>query len=212
MNAWRLTGAALLAALTTAAVGADEPKDKGKAKSDPPGAAVEAVLVAKKATYKLDLGGKSGDEFKKAIAAGDDTGDYPEAPAVDLVLELRNKSDKDVIVKVGGTMNVLDLDVQGPGATTVTLKKQITPKLIKAPQMVSIPAGKSENVPIAALSFGFKGAKRAYWTEPGKYTLAASYKTWVSPAPAGAKAGDDGFAEVTLTSAPETIVVEKDAK
>jgi len=31
---------------------------KDEAKSDPPGAHVEAKLVAKKATYPLDLGGK----------------------------------------------------------------------------------------------------------------------------------------------------------
>ncbi len=65
---------------------------KDEAKSDPPGAHVEAKLVAKKATYPLDLGGKSAEEFKKAIAAAAATGDYPDPPQVDLVLAQRQRS------------------------------------------------------------------------------------------------------------------------
>jgi hypothetical protein len=206
---WRLGAAAVLAACVLAAGGgADEPKDKDKAKTDPPGAPVEAVLKVKKATYALDLGGKGGDEFKKLIAAGDDTGVYPPAPAVDLALELKNTGEKDIRLRVEGTQNVLDLDLQGPGAVTAALKRQITPKLIVASKTITLEPGKSYEIPITSLSFGFKGDHRAYWTEAGKYTLAASYKTALSPVPAGGKDGGDGFAPLTVTSAPAAIAVE----
>jgi hypothetical protein len=207
---WRLVGAALAAAcLLAAAARADEPKkDKDKARTDPPGAPVEAVLTAKKTTYQLDLGGKNAADFKKSIEYGDTTGEYPEAPAVDLVLELRNTGDKDIQIKVGGTMNVIDLDLQGPGAVSAELKRRITPKLIVASKTITLAPGKSEEVPITSLAYGFKGGYRAWWTEAGKYTLSASYKTSVSPVPAGAKDNGDGFADVKVISAPTTITVE----
>jgi hypothetical protein len=207
---WRLVLAAAAAAtLSAAAAHADDPaKDKDKGKTDPPGAPIEAVLKAKKATYTLELGGKSAAEFKKAVEGGDATGEYPEAPAVDLVLELRNTGDKDVQVKVGGTMNVIDLDLQGPGAVSAQLKRQITNKLLIASKTITLAPGKSEEVPVTSLGYGFKGGYRAWWTEPGKYTLSASYKTSVSPVPAGGKDNGDGFADVKVISAPTTITVE----
>jgi hypothetical protein len=186
---------------------AEEKKDA--AKSDPPGAVVEAKLVAKKATYKLDLGGKSADEFKKALDDAATTHEYPEPPQVDLVLELVNTSDKEVQVKIGGTSNVVTLDLKGTGAVSVPIKGRITNKLVIAPKAVALAPGKSVSVPIISLAYGFKNSTdQAYWTAAGEYMLAASYKTWISPAPKDAKADADGFAAVTLTSAPVKITVE----
>jgi hypothetical protein len=209
MMHWPQVLAAVAAATLLAAAHADDPaKDKDKGKTDTPGAPIEAVLTAKKATYTLDLGGKSAAEFKKAIEGGDATGDYPEAPAVDLVLELRNTGDKEIQAKVGGTMNVIDLDLQGPGAVSAQLKRRITNKLVVASKTISLAPGKSEEAPVTSLAYGFKGGYRAWWTEPGKYTLSASYKTSVSPVPAGGKDNGDGYADVKVTSAPTTITVE----
>jgi hypothetical protein len=186
---------------------ADEPK-KDQGKTDPAGVPLEATLVAKQAPYALDLGGRTAEEFRKLIQAGDDTGRYPPPPKVDLVLELRNTGDKDLQVQMGGTRNVVTLDLQGKGGVSVKLKKQITPKFIIASKPVTLAPGKSASVPITSFSYGFKGSDNAYWTEPGEYTLAASYQTAVSPAPKDAKAGPDGFAPVTVTSAPIKIKVE----
>src|SRR6516162_8193894 len=76
----------------------DKDKDKDKPKSDPKGAPIQATLTAKKTTFKLDLGGKTAEEFNKTIK--DEK--YPPAPAVDMVLELKNTSDKDVEVWISG--------------------------------------------------------------------------------------------------------------
>ena len=109
---------------------------------------------------------------------------------------------------MNGTTNVIDLELQGPGAVSVALKGRITNKLIIAPMTITLERGKSQTIPITSLAYGFKGSHNAYWLEPGKYTLTASYKTTVSPAPAGATPADEGFGAVTITSAPLTITVE----
>jgi hypothetical protein len=47
----------------------------------------------------------------------------------------------------------------------------------------------------------------SYWTEPGDYTLVATYKTAVSPVPEGAKDNGKGFGPVTIISAPVKLKV-----
>jgi hypothetical protein len=198
MKTWRLATAVLACGLAAAAR-ADEPKDLP----------IEATLKAAQDKYTLDLGGKTADEFKKALEAAATSGKYPDAPTVNLLLELKNTSDKEVKVKVGGTTTVLELELKGPGAVTVPLKNRVTTKIVVLPKEVTLAPGKSVTVPVERLAFGFKGdASRAYWTEPGKYTLTASYKTFIGPAPKGVKDNGDGFGTVTLTSSAATVTVE----
>jgi hypothetical protein len=176
-------------------------------KTDPPGVPLEARLVANQATYALDLGGQTAEEFRQAIQAGADSGRYPPPPRVDLVLEFRNTGTRDLQVKTGGTLNAVTLDLRGPGAVSVKLQKQITPKLVVASQVLTLAPGKSASVPITSLSYGVKGSDNAYWTEAGEYTLTAGYQTAVAPGPRDARAGPDGFTPVTVTSAPIKIKV-----
>ena len=183
------------------------PADETKGKSDPPGVPVEARLEAKTANYTLDLGGKTGKEFRERAQGGETTRTYPPAPQVDLVLHLRNTSDKPIDIRIGGTTTWVVLDLAGPGAVNVPLKGQITSKIAIAPKVVSLKPGQSETVPIKSLSHGFKGSHRAYWTEPGDYMLSAGYKTAISPAPKGATDAGNGFGNVTITSAPIKIKV-----
>src|SRR5688572_8842623 len=99
----RSVGLALLVSFALPLVSLADDAKKDGPKSDPPGAPVEAKLVAKKATYKLDLGGKSADEFKKDVRAAFQTGEgVPPAVAVALELQLRNTGDKAVQVWVEG--------------------------------------------------------------------------------------------------------------
>ena len=196
--------ALLLLTVLAVASGADDPKLADKGKTDPPGAPLEAVLTSKAASYQLDLGGMTADEVRKAI----DAGVYPPPPAVDLSLELRNTGDKDVQIRMNGTTNVIDLDLKGPGAVSVALKGRITNHLIVAPKTITLERGKGQTIPITSLAYGFKGSHNAYWLAPGKYTLTASYKTTMAPAPAGAAPADEGFGAVTITSAPLVITVE----
>jgi hypothetical protein len=185
---------------------ADETKQGGK--SDPPGVPVQARLESRKPSYNLDLGEMTAEQFRKQVKDADTSGAYPPAPAVDLVLTLHNSGDREVDIRVGGTTTIVTLDLQGPGALNVPLKRQITSKIVIAPRVVTLKPGQSEAVPITSLSYGFKGSHRAYWTEPGEYTLSASYRTAMSPAPKGSTDAGNGFGTVTLTSAPIKLKVK----
>ena len=182
--------------------GDSQPTDKGK--TDPPGVPLAATLTSTPASYALDLGGKTADEVRKQIEAGD----YPAPPPVDLKLELRNIGDKDLLIRMGGTTTILNLELKGPAAVTVAFKGRRANHLVVAPKTITLAPGKSQSVPISSLSFGFKDSHGAYWLAPGKYTLTASYKTTVSPAPAKAVAADEGFGEATILSAPLIVTVE----
>ena len=97
---------------------AGDPTTTDKGKTDPPGVPLAALLTSKPASYTLDLGGKTADEVRKQIEAGD----YPPPPTVDLSLELRNTGDKDLLIRMGGTTTIIDLDLKGPAAVITALK------------------------------------------------------------------------------------------
>jgi hypothetical protein len=174
-------------------------------KTDQP---VTATLTAKTTTYKLDLGDKSADEFKKMLKDAEKSGKVPETPKVEMSLELKNNTDKDVQVWIGGDPVVITLDLKGPGAVSVKPQLAFTTIFI-GPKPVTIAAGKTHSIPVTSLKYGFRGASMmSYWTEAGDYTLTASIKTGISPAPKDAKNVKDGFGEVTLTTEPLKIKVE----
>ncbi len=81
---------------------------------------VTATLVAKQKTYTLNRGGMTAEAYKKATEDAVQAGKAPPAPpTVDLALELKNTSAKEVQVWVGGTQLQIDLDLRGPGALSV---------------------------------------------------------------------------------------------
>src|SRR5437879_4577423 len=174
-----LLTAVTILVLGTATVRADDKKDDPKPADLP----VTAKLVAKTTSYSLDLGGKSGDEFRKLLKDAEKAGKVPASPKVDLVLQLKNTSDKDVKIWTSGDPVQLNLDLQGKGAVSVTARQAFTQEF-RSPTAITIPAGKTHEIPIASLTYGFRGlAMQAYWTEPGDYMLSASLKTAISPAP-----------------------------
>jgi hypothetical protein len=196
-----LAGLALLGLASGA--WADDKKEEPKAAGP-----VTATLVAKTATYKLDLGGKKADEYKEALKKGEEEGKVPPPPAVEMTLELKNTSDKDVEVWVSGDPVVMTLELKGPGAVSVK-PRVFFPSIFIAAKPVKIEAGKTHSIPVTSLQYGFRNASMmAYWTEPGDYTLTASLKTGVSPAPKDSKETKDGFGVVTLTTEPIKIKVE----
>jgi hypothetical protein len=203
-----LTGLLGLLIVLPASVRADEKKADEKKADEKEKLPVTAKLVAKKATYTLDLGDKSADEFKKAIEEGKKTGKVPPAPAVELVLEITNTSEKDVEIWFKGDAVTVDLDLKGPGALSAGAAGAFTTD-IRLPEAMTLAAGKTHSIPFASLQYGFRGTgMRAYWTEAGDYTLAATFKTGIKPAPKDAKNLENGFAKVTLTSEPVKIKVE----
>src|SRR4051794_3131884 len=87
---------------------------------------LELRVVAKKATYTWDGGGKSPKEFRKMldefVEAQKKQPNFGGAvlpaqpPVVELALEITNKGMEDVTVYVGGDTNVYTFDLKGPGA------------------------------------------------------------------------------------------------
>jgi len=184
-------------------VRADEPK-----RANVP---ISAKLVTKKDTYKLDLAGKSADDFKKLLKDNEgQSAKLPKAPVVDLVLEFTNTSDKELQLSISGDSTTLNLELKGPGAVSVTAEMMFTADL-KPNKAVTLAAGKSYSLPITSLVYGFRGvAQAAYWTEAGEYTITASFKTGISPAPKGSAKDPNytDFGSVTIKAEPVKIKVE----
>jgi hypothetical protein len=215
--------AAAVIALTAGAA-APVPKPEEKPKADPPGTPLEAKLVVKKDTYTLDLGGKTPEQYRDAAKK------MPPKVDVDLVLELKNTSDKDIKIWIvgdlrdekhqdGGDYVTLKLDLQGPGAVNGPVHEVHKTPFTPPPTVHAIAPGKTWELPITTLSYGTHGvahfsSQRSCWTQAGGYTLTATFKTAVSPKPDGAKETKWAHFEgglVTVTTAPVKLkVVEKD--
>ena len=195
----RQTLAALLAVALCTPGRADEGK-KDPSKSNLP---LRLKLVNKGETYKALEG------VKKQLDDAKTTGRYPAAPSVNMALEITNTSTKEVEFWVGGDPVTLALELKGPGAVSAATQRFFT-RIFIAPKPMKLAAGKTHTIPLTKLQYGFRGvASSAYWTEPGEYTLAASFNTTLKPAPEGAKPDAQGFARVTLKSEPVKIKVEK---
>jgi hypothetical protein len=205
MNRFGVSGLAGLAFLLFLGLGETISQDK-KGKNN---LSVEMRLTAKKTTYALDLGGKTAAEIKKQIGDSDKTGRAPAPPAVDLALEFRNTSDKEVKIWIEGDATQLTLDLKGPGAVNNERKKLAVTLDFRLPKTITLAPGKSRSLPIKSLAHGFRNLTAAsYWLEPGDYTLTASYKTALWPAPKGSTDAGEGFGIVILTNSPLKLKVQ----
>ena len=223
----RILAAFVAAAVAlTAGAAAPVPKPEEKPKADPPGAPLEAKLVVKKDTYTLDRGGKTPEQYR------DEAKKAPPKVDVDLVLELKNTSDKEIKIWIvgdlrdekhqkGGDYVTLKLDLQGPGALNVLVQEVVKAPATPPPTVHAIAPGKTWSLPITSLCHGthgvaFMSLNRSCWTQAGEYTLTATFKTAVSPKPDGAKETKWAHFEgglVTVTTAPVKLkVVEKDGR
>ena len=189
-----------------------EDKKPDSPKPDPETTPLELKITGKATKYTLDTGGQTAAEYKKAIeaaAAAKGRVRLPAAPAVDLMLEIKNTSDKAVTVWVAGDPVVLTLTLKGKSTINAQSLGPMTLEF-RLPKGVEIEAGKTHAVALNALTSGIRGVTHhAYWTEPGEYELVATLKTGVSPAPKGAKEAMDGFGQVTVTSPAFKVTVEE---
>jgi hypothetical protein len=186
-----------------------KPEEKGR--TEPPGVPLEARLIAKKDTYILDLGGKTPEEFRKLLKDS-----LPPAPAVDLDLEFRNGGNKDLKFLVGGSAPDIPLllKLDGPGAVNIALPALLVRIVSTPPKEVTLAPGKTHTLPIKSLMTNRlnREGSASYWTEPGEYTLIATYKTAVSPVPEGSKDNGKGFGPVTVISAPVKLKVVQEKR
>jgi RNA polymerase sigma factor (sigma-70 family) len=184
---------------------------KKRGQTEPAGAPLEVRLVAKKDTYRLDLGA----EFRKQLQGKTAGKQLPDAPKVDLALEFGNVGDAEIRFWVGGDYTELQLELDGPKPVHVTATNKIANEQLY-PEVIKLAPGKTYQLPITSLQYGLRNlANRAYWTEPGEYQLTASYRTAVSPTPKDAKAAINyrgfpvrDFGIVTCISAPVKLKVE----
>lgn len=149
------------------------------ARPEPEKSALEARLIAKEDTYTLaadQRGKKFADHLKSPTAK-----DLPAPPEVDLVLELKNPTDAPISILVGSDAGALELKLEGDGAVTVDSRRAFT-REFRFGKQVEIAPGKTYEIPIKQLSFGFRNlGTYAYWTEPGEYKLSAAFR-WPDPA------------------------------
>ena len=139
---------------------------------------------------------------------------FPEPPAIDLLLTIRNVSGKFVRMwnHRGDDRGTLTISLRGAGAVTVSPKRtrllysRMSPPLVLAP-------GETKVVRLHRLVSGFRGdGVHAYWTAPGQYEVSVEWRTAVAPArnTKPPYASDDGevWRPTTLTSNAVTIGVK----
>src|SRR5262249_1804212 len=132
-------------------LGATTPKPPGSGPASAP-AALTASLIANKDSYVLDLS-QSGKAFRdKLTELGKAHQGMPPTPAVDLTLQLKNNSDKDLKILVGGDSSIIELKLEGPGAVMVQNTVMMTMDY-KIGTPVTIGPGKTYDIKIGSLSF-----------------------------------------------------------
>jgi hypothetical protein len=159
-----------------------------------------AALIVNKGTYVLNPA-QAGAAFRnqlEQLKSGKVKGRLPQPPAVELTFRITNTTEKPVTLEIGGDNSQMDLQLDGSGAVTVDNNVAMTMEF-RLGTPVTIAAGKTYDLKITSLAFGFRGiSKYAYWTEPGDYHLTASYTS------------DTSEKKGTLTSAPVTIKITKE--
>jgi hypothetical protein len=143
----------------------------------PPPAPISARLVAKKKTYKLDLGGMTADKFRETVKPGG--ANLPAAPAVDLVLIITNNTKNDIRIRTTGATARLSLTLTGPNVVQATVTER---RVVRQPiSVVDLRPKQSVQIPIDRLvsTKSTVQTTRHYWTEAGEHTLAAEFSTVV---------------------------------
>lgn len=178
-------------------------KGKGQRAAVP----LEATVTSRKAAYTLDLGGKTPEEFARTVRAST----LPPSPKIDLVVTLRNTSDKNMIVDPDGHF---DAYLVGDGAMNhPDLPRQtgvVRGEGIIEPEKIVLAPGGSYSLPLTTLSYDY--GRQSYWLQPGEYTLYVSYCTGVNPAPEGWTKLEDGSGIGTLRAAPIRLKVVAEKK
>jgi hypothetical protein len=177
----------------------------------PPAPPLEATLTSRKATYTLDLGGKSVEEFAGQLEPGKP---LPPSPEVDLVLTLRNTSNVEVTVDLKGSfqtylvgegaLNHPELPYQtGFGIAPTSIGSGYDPPPETKRRLAP---GESCSIPLRSLDQGHD--QQSYWLLPGEYTLHVAFHTSVNPPLQGwSKDEETGTGYGTLRPAPLRLKV-----
>ena len=196
----RLPLLVLCVSLFACTASADEAKKEAKPQTDLP---IQAKLVANKTTYKMNV---DGNKLKQRLEEGKKTNDYPDPPAVDLVLEITPTTNKEAEFWFIGSSVYVELCLEGPGAVTISRPVQL---VYYPPTARTLIPGFKYRISFRKLSHGPNGrGYYSYWTEPGEYTLTAKFHTGIKSASKDVKPDEKDFALATLFGqgfAPVTI-------
>src|SRR5205814_7721683 len=141
---------------------------------------LQLKLLARQDAYKSELSSK---ELKALVEMVEKTGKYPNPLAVDLVLRITNRSDKELSFWNRGDPVQSGFELKGPGAVPVRPRRAFTTDF-RGPQATKLAPGQTYEIPVKKLEFGFRGASEmVFWSDPGEYLPMASYQTALSPAP-----------------------------
>ncbi len=130
---------------------------------------LDLLLLAHQTEYVLDLGGKSPAEFRQLvldleskIQAGKPVfiESFPAPPAVDLQVEILNRSDREVELWLGGDDSALTLELTGPGALNVANAGPFTANVVPSERVVLAPGASHLHV-LPQLFHGFRGYGRS---------------------------------------------------
>lgn len=131
------------------------------------------------------------------------------AVAVDLELVLTNATRSDVRVRVAGAVPKLLLSLRGQGAVDAPKnnkahKDKLRWAVLKPGQKVSVPVKK-----LMTYEGSWGGTISHHWTEPGEYSLSASFYTALELDYRWGKAKQGKLTYVTLKAPAITLKVEK---
>jgi hypothetical protein len=167
----------LSAVVAVAALVASARTDEIKADKDSP---LELRLVVKETKHKLDLGGKTAEEFRKILK---DARERPDAPKVAWTVEIVNSSKDEQTIYVAGDVTLLTLGLNGKGAESVPMQRHRRTREFISGKKVTLAAGKSliiasgTTLDVQDIDRGRNtNDVRLYFTEPGEYTLTAEYR------------------------------------
>jgi WD40 repeat protein len=163
--------------------------------SDPPDSAMQAELIARRASYVLDLRGHTPQELNDQITRSD----FPPAPRVDLEVRLRNRGTKPVTISAYDNPEII---LVGTGAVNLRFIGPSFPQ--QRLDHVTLAPGQDCSIPVRNLNFSHEAA--SYWLLPGDYQAYAHYHIFISPPGSGAaRAVADG--SVTVWSDPVKLQV-----
>jgi hypothetical protein len=128
----------------------------------------------------------------------------PLPPEVDMELELRNTSGREMTLVVGHGRSQLALSLDGPGAATVNGG---LPGTYEGRREIKLAPDQVHKIPVKRLQHGAGGQAGSYWTEPGDYTLSATYKLTVK-----ADSDSQKDRQIEVTSPPVKIKVVEAGK
>lgn len=177
--------------------------------NEPKGVPIELKIVnLAEEAHELDTRGDLVFQFQESIRRGEKNGQRISPSRVEMAMEIKNTGSTPIQIWVSGDTTLLTLNLEGNGAMTAETKPSPTKEVI-APETITIAAGKSHQIPLNQLAYGFRNQSNyAYITETGIYKLSATFRTGVSPSPKGANpTKQDKFGEVILKSAPLTFRV-----